>query len=186
MLIDGRHQRLGINGDDLGVQEAAMRDYLAGSAQTLAARQPAFEQSEEARLREEHKRIAALEQARAAQARAVRKQMRAEWRASLTPIERIVDSFRELRRLRALWLVVSIAVAVIVGLAAGVAAGSATTLAECGGHYFVAIVIGRRVVERRRARQLPEGYADRVSDQLERVKATIPASSSSQMMPYWS
>ncbi|MGO9753767.1 MAG: hypothetical protein ACLP22_20115 [Solirubrobacteraceae bacterium] len=162
-----------------------MRDYIAGSVRTLVARQPSFEESEATRLLVEQARAAALERMRAAQARAVRKQMRAEWRASLTPTERVVDSFRELRRLRALWLVLSIAVVVLVGLAAGLAAGSLTTLAECGGLYIVAIALGRRVLERRRARQLPDGFADRVSDQLERVKAAVPASSGGQMLPYW-
>ncbi|MGO9898528.1 MAG: hypothetical protein ACLP0J_02280 [Solirubrobacteraceae bacterium] len=173
MLRDARPQRLGLNVEDLGLQEAATRDYLAGSAQTLAAGQPSLEQSTEARLSEERMRAAELKQTRAAHARAVRKQIRAEWRASLTPKERVVDSFRELRRLRALWPVLSIAVAGAVGLAAGLAAGSAATLVECVGLCIVAIALARRAVERRRARQLPDGFADRVSDQLDRVKATV-------------
>ncbi len=123
------------NGVEEATHDEAMREYLASAARDLGGPGSDFASVEHRRHLQEQERAIeleqsraalALEQSRAALARAVRTQMRAQRRASMTLRERVVDR-----------------------------------------------VLTLRIVQRRRARQLPEGFNDRVSDQLDRVKAVI-------------
>ncbi|MGO9972779.1 MAG: hypothetical protein ACLP01_08240 [Solirubrobacteraceae bacterium] len=164
-------------------EDTVMRDYVAGSANRLLSRKQEFAEREEALRAEGQRRAADLEHARAAQARAVRRQVRREWRASLSPAERALDSARALRRVCGPWLLAILPLVVGAALAAGLIERVAT-LAECGVLFFVVVVLANRVIERRRARRLPDGYSDRVSDQLDRVKAAAPPAG--DLAPYWS
>lgn len=172
MLTDERASRVA-DGVDPAIHDRAIRDYVASAAHELGARSPDFASVEHQRRGEDTRRAAALEQARAAQARAVRKQLRAQRRASLTFGERVVDSFQRLRRLPIVWLLGSVAVFACAALMSGLT-DRPTALGACAGVYIVAFSAALRIAHSRLAHQLPEGFNDRVSDQLDRVKAVIP------------
>jgi hypothetical protein len=183
MLTDERNLDAGF---DAATQDAAMREYVASAARDLNGRFPQLALVEQQQRREDHERAAELEHARAMQARAVCRQMRAERRAGMTPRQRLLDSLGELLRLHLGWLAALVALVAGGVLAAGLA-DDARALAECGGVLIIVLGLSRHVVERRRDRQIPDGYNDRVSDQLDRVKAAIPAGTSgSTLQPYWS
>jgi len=178
MLTDERYWRVA-DGVDAVIHDQAMREYVVSAARELSGRSSDFVSVEHERRLEGRVRAVERERARAAQARAVRKQMRAQRRASLSIGERVADSFRGCGRLPVVWLLTSVAVFGCAVLIAGLAARP-TILAACAGAYIVALALTLKIVRRRLARALPEGFDDRVSDQLDRVKAAIPTSSNSQ------
>ncbi len=161
------------DGVDPTIHDQAIREYVASAAHELGGRWSDFASVEHQRRGAGAQRAAELERTRAAHARAVRKQLRAQRRASLTFGERVADSFRRLGGLRVVWLLGSLAVFAGVALMAGLT-DRPTALAAGAGIYIVVLWTALRIANRL-ARQLPEGYNDRVNDQLNRVKEVFAA-----------
>jgi hypothetical protein len=144
-----------------------MRDYLAASMRAMKTRQ------ESGALAELNRLEAEAQAARAAEDRAIRKQVKAEWRASLSPAERLLDTARDFRWLGLAWLFVTIplaALAVIAGVLVGGPTGIAIGIGA--GIYLVVVAVAFRVAKARE-RHVPPEHLDRVREQLERVHATL-------------
>jgi hypothetical protein len=149
---------------------AAMTDLLSSSARDIKARQAAAVASEMERIEE----LDARERSRAQEQRELKRRVRAEYRASLTRRERLVEDVRQLRGVGHLWLLLSVAFALL-AIAMAVVAGGSGTLAVLAGAYVCALLLAVKVMRKRSDRLTPE-YEERVSQQLARVKSTLPVS----------
>jgi hypothetical protein len=147
---------------------SAMCQYLADSARDIKSRQ---QTAPSAASVEADRERAAAERRRAAEDRAIRKRVRAEWRATLTPRERLVENLHSLKRLRLVWLLVSVSLAAA-AIAAATLAKAPTAVGVGGAVYILALLLGGKIIHRR-ARKLPADHVERVHEQLDRVKSTL-------------
>lgn len=147
-----------------------MSDYVAGSMYALRIRQEAAGQARQIAEQER----AAAERDIAEHDRAVRDRARADYLATLTPRERAVERLRMLRRLGLVWVAVSVLLAGAAIIAAA-AAGASAVLGLLGTVYISALLLSSKVV-RMRQRRLPPEHVERVHEQLDRVKASLPTS----------
>ena len=147
---------------------AAMSQYLADSARAIKSRQRATAGTAGAEVDRERE---ASERRRAAEDRAIRKRVRAEWRATLTRRERFAENLRQLKRLRLVWLVISVSLAGV-AIAAAALAGARPRLAWSAPSTSSRWCWPRRSIHRR-AHRLPADHVERVHEQLDRVKSTL-------------
>jgi Flp pilus assembly protein TadB len=151
----------------VGVRDHALDRHFAGASRLRDARLGRKSSQE----REERRQEAQREAGRAARERAIRKQVAAEWRASLTPAQRRAQAVgRILLALR----VLTIALAVVAPAAAALHRAP-IELAPAGALYVVLLVLASRRAGRRAA-QLPDDRADLVREQLERLRSSLPPS----------
>ncbi len=147
---------------------SAMSQYLADAACEIKSRQRAT--GNPINVEADRERVA-LQRRRDAEDRAIRRRVRSEWRATLTRKERVAENVRQLKRLRLVWLVVSVSLAGVAIVAAALA-GASATLGLVGTVYIVALVLSAKIIHRR-ARRLPADHVERVHEQLDRVKSTF-------------
>ncbi len=147
---------------------SAMSQYLADSAREIKSRQQAAPSTADVEANRER---AADQRRRAAEDRAIRKRVRAEWRATLTAKERLAENLRYLKRLGVVWLLVSVLLAGV-AIAAAALAGASATLGLVGSVYIMALMLAAKIIHRR-ARRLPADHVERVHEQLDRVKSTL-------------
>lgn len=149
-------------------QGVAMSDYVAGSMHELRIRQEA---ASAVRIAADRERAAADREI-AANDRALRRRARADYLATLTRRERAIERFRLLRRLGLVWLAVSILLAGAAIIAAALA-GASAMLGLLGTLYISALLLTSKVVRTRQRRLTPE-HVEKVAEQLDRVKASLP------------
>lgn len=148
----------------------AMTDYVAGSMHALRVRQDA---ASAARLAADQERAAADREI-AEHDRALRQRARADYLATLTPKQRALERVRLFRKLGLMWLLLTIVIAGAAIIAA-VIAGASAMLGLLGTIYISALLLASKVV-RMRQRRLPPEHVEKVHEQLDRVKASLPAS----------
>lgn len=147
---------------------AAMSDYVAASMQSLRARQQTAAAD---MLEREHERRA-LEQRHAEHERDLRRRARQDYLSRLSRRERMIERLRHLRRLGLVWFAVSVMLAGCAIVAAAIA-GASAVLGILGTIYISALLLGTKLVRARQDR-LPPEHVERVHEQLDRVKASLP------------
>jgi Flp pilus assembly protein TadB len=150
-------------------QSAAVTDVLAGSARGIKERQAAAAAAAEREGQERKERDRQL----ASQSRDLQKRVSAEYRATLTRSERAADRLRGLRRYRRPVLRVTVPLAAL-AIVAATLGRAPTALAVLGVLYLVGVMLASRL-GRARAEKLTPECEERVHEQLDRVKSSLPA-----------
>jgi hypothetical protein len=151
-------------------RSAATADILSSSARDIKSRQAAATaaRKQQQAEREERDRTLASEQ------RKLSRRARAEYRATLSPAQRLSDELRRFRWLRRALIALSFLLAVI-AIVAAVAARGSIVVAALGAVYICVLLVGRRLIRTRSEKWTPEDE-ERVHAQLDRVRSTLPQS----------
>jgi len=155
---------------DYGVagRTAATTEVLGSSAAGIKERQAAAALvAEQERVeREAEQRRYAEEQRR------LQKQVDAEYRSTLTPAQRAGDRVRSLWCYNR-WAKIAAFAPGVLAVLAFIFGAVGVGVAGAGVLYVVALVVARRVIEARADKPSPE-HVERVHEQLDRVKSTLP------------